>query len=132
MKKIIFVCTHNSGRSQMAEAFARRMGQGRLAAFSAGTEPGADLNPVVAEAMAEIGYDLAGHYTKPLTPDIVEGADRIITMGCGVNASTCPASYLVTDDWGLDDPADQPIEKVRMIRDFIYAKVEALLMELGE
>ncbi|MGB9618965.1 MAG: arsenate reductase ArsC [Armatimonadota bacterium] len=130
MKKVVFVCVHNSGRSQMAEAFAKRLGAGRIEALSAGTEPADGLNPTVVEAMREIGYDMTGHYPKLLTPEMVESADRIITMGCGVDAGVCPASFLPTEDWGLDDPKGQPIEKVRQIRDEIERRVRALVEEM--
>jgi arsenate reductase (thioredoxin) len=130
LKRVLFVCVHNSGRSQMAEAFAKRLGQGRIAAESAGTEPGDKLNPVVVEAMAEIGYDMAGHHPKLMSTEMVESADRIITMGCGVESGTCPALFVEAEDWGLDDPHNQPIEKVREIRDQIRVRVEKLIEEL--
>ncbi len=129
MKKVLFVCVHNSGRSQMAEAFANRLGAGKIAAESAGTEPADSLNPTVVEAMREIGYDMSGHHPKLLTLEMAESADRMITMGCGVDASTCPAAFLPTDDWGLDDPKGQPIEKVREIRDEIERRVKLLVEE---
>ncbi|MDH7602927.1 MAG: arsenate reductase ArsC [Armatimonadota bacterium] len=129
-KKVVFVCVHNSGRSQMAEAFAKRLGAGKIEALSAGTQPAGALNPVVVEAMKEIGYDMSDHHPKLLTLDMVESADRIVTMGCGVDASTCPAAFLPTEDWGLEDPKGQPIEKVRQIRDEIKAKVEELIQDM--
>ncbi len=130
-KKVIFVCVHNSGRSQMAEAFAKRLGAGKIEAQSAGTLPAEDLNPTVVEAMREIGYDMSGHYPKLLTLEMVESADRIVTMGCGVDTEgLCPASLIPTEDWGLEDPKGQPIEKVRLIRDEIKSKVENLIAEI--
>jgi len=131
MKHVIFVCVHNSGRSQMAEAFAKRLGQGKLIAESAGTEPGDALNPTAIAVMEEIGYDMSGHHPKMMTLQMVESADRIITMGCGVDAATCPAEFVPTEDWGLDDPKGQPIEKVREIRDEIKARVEKLVREVA-
>ena len=131
MKKIIFVCVHNSGRSQMAEAFAKRLGAGKIEVQSAGTQPTDRLNPVVVKAMEEIGYDMSGHYPKLLTLEMVNSADRIITMGCGVDAETCPASFLPTEDWGLEDPSGQPLEKVREIRDDIKARVQKLISEIA-
>ena len=128
---MIFVCVHNSGRSQMAEAFAKRLGYGNVAAESAGTEPGCALNPVAVAAMEEVGFDMSGHHPKLLTERMIADADRIITMGCGVDASACPAVFMPTEDWGLDDPKDKPIEKVREIRDEIKARVEKLIDELG-
>ena len=131
LKKVIFVCVHNSGRSQMAEAFARRLGAGKIAAESAGTEPADALNPTVVEAMREIGYDMSGHHPKRLTLGMAESPDRIITMGCGVDAEVCPAAFLPTEDWGLDDPKGRPIESVRQIRDEIERRVRALVEEMG-
>ena len=128
MKKVVFVCIHNSGRSQMAEAFARRFPG--IEAVSAGTEPADGLNPVVVKAMREIGCDMSGHRPKMLTPQMVDGADRIITMGCRVDAGVCPAAFLPTEDWGLEDPKGQPIEKVREIRDRIEKRVQELAGEL--
>lgn len=128
--EVLFVCVHNAGRSQMAEAFLNHYARGRVRGVSAGTEPGADLNPTVVQAMAEVGVDMSGHRPKPLTPEMVERAAMVITMGCGV-AESCPAGFLRIDaDWGLEDPKGQPIEKVREIRDSIRAKVLALLKTL--
>lgn len=108
MKNVIFVCIHNSGRSQMAEAFARKLGEGRITAESAGTEPGGSLNPQAVAAMEEIGFDMSGHYPKVMTPEMVESADKVITMGRGVNldeidhgGALCPAVFVESEDWGL-------------------------------
>ena len=116
----------------MAEAFASRFGEGKVVAESAGTEPAEALNPAVVEAMREIGYDMSGHYPKTMTPEMVDSADRMITMGCGVDAGTCPAVFLPSEDWGLDDPKGQPVEKVRQIRDQIRHRVERLVEELSD
>lgn len=132
MKKVVFVCVHNSGRSQMAEAFAKKLGEGRIVAESAGTQPAEGLNPQAVAAMEEIGYDMSGHRPKVMTVEMVDSADRLITMGCGVDAETCPAAFVPTEDWGLDDPKDQPIEKVREIRDAIEARVRKLIDEMTE
>jgi arsenate reductase len=115
----------------MAEAFAKRLGAGKIEVQSAGTQPTDRLNPVVVKAMEEIGYDMSGHYPKLLTLEMVNSADRIITMGCGVDAETCPASFLPTEDWGLEDPSGQPLEKVREIRDEIKARVQKLISEIA-
>jgi arsenate reductase len=134
MKSILFVCVHNSGRSQMAEAFMNRFAEERnlpLRAVSAGTIAGSALNPVVVEAMKEIGFSMDGMKPKQLTQEMVDGATRVITMGCGVNAEACPARFIVTEDWGLDDPAGQPIEKVREIRDQVRERVERLAENLA-
>ena len=132
MKKVIFVCVHNSGRSQIAEAFANRLGGDVLTAESAGTEPGESLNPTAVHAMNEIGYDMTGHHPKMMTLDMVNSADRIVTMGCGVDAATCPAAFIPTEDWGLEDPKSQPIEKVREIRDEIERRVMLLIAEMDD
>ena len=130
MKNILFVCVHNAGRSQMAEAFVRKLAREKgldLQVASAGTLGGKTLNPVMVEAMAEVGISMEGHSPKLLTAEMVSAADQIITMGCGVDAEACPAKFYVTDDWGLDDPAGQGIEAVRPIRDEIARRSEALL-----
>lgn len=116
----------------MAEAFAKRLGEGRIIAESAGTEPADSLNPAAVKAMEEIGYDMSIHYPKVMTLEMVDSADRMITMGCGVDAEgVCPASFIPTEDWGLADPKNQPIEKVREIRDEIEERVKALVDELS-
>ncbi len=135
MKTILFVCVHNTGRSQMAEAFFNYFAKARglkIRAFSAGTMAGKEINPVVKQVMEEIGISLEGQRPRQLTPQIVTGAARMITMGCGVDASVCPAGIYPTEDWGLEDPAGQPIEKVREIRDQIRTRVEALLDEVKD
>lgn len=133
MKRVIFVCIHNSGRSQMAEAFAKRLGKGVVEAESAGTAPGGELNPQAVEAMEEIGYDMSGHHPKLMTPEMVDSADLVVTMGCGVNpedipdGATCPAVMVRSEDWGLEDPKGKPVERVREIRDEIRLRVEQLV-----
>lgn len=129
--RVLFVCTHNSGRSQMAEAFANRLGRGKISAESAGTEPAAALNPQVVRVMEEIGYDLSGHYPKLLTSVMVGRADRIIGMGCGSEAGTCPVFFLPAEDWKLEDPQGRALDQVRLIRDQIQSKVEALILALA-
>ena len=127
-RRVLFVCVHNSGRSQMAEAFARELSEGRLDAESAGTEPTTGLNPVVVEAMRERGLDISGQRPKLLTPEMAGCADRIFTMGCYADGA-CPAFMLDAEDWALDDPHGQPIERVRAIRDDVEARVVALIAE---
>ena len=130
---VLFVCGHNAGRSQMAEAFLNRMAVDRrlsVRAESAGTQPSDRINPAAAEVMAEVGISLDGQFPKMLTPEMAARADRSITMGCGVDSAACPAAFMVTEDWGLDDPAGQPIERVRQIRDEIQSRVSRLLDEL--
>lgn len=128
--KVLFVCVHNSGRSQMAEALfnfeAKRLGV-EAYAESAGTMGGKDLNPAAVHAVEELGISMDGHFPKVLTQEMVDRADVIISMGCGVNAEACPAKFLLTEDWGLDDPAGQTIEVVRRIRDQVRERVVELL-----
>ena len=128
-QRVLFVCVHNSGRSQMAEAFARELsGGGRLDAESAGTEPTTSLNSAVVEAMRERGLDITGQRPKLLTPEMARRADRIFTMSC-YEAGACPAFMLDAEDWALDDPHGQPIERVRAIRDDVEARIRALIPE---
>lgn len=129
MKKVLFVCVHNAGRSQMAEAFFNQMAKGKAKGFSAGTEPADKVNPVVVKAMREVDMDISRRKPKMLTLKMLEDVDRVVTMGCGVEG-VCPASFVPTEDWQLEDPEDKPIEKVRQIRDGIKAKIETLVKEL--
>ena len=128
--KVLFVCVHNSGRSQMAEAFTRVLSGGAVEAQSAGTLPGSTLNPVVAQAMEERGISLEGQYPKVIDQQMVDEADHAYTMGCAIDEA-CPAVFVPSEDWGLDDPAGQPIETVRRIRDKVEAKVRAMLTGMG-
>lgn len=130
MNKILFVCVHNVGRSQMAEAFFNRMAKGKAKVFSAGTQPADKLNPVVVEVMREVGIDISRRKPKMLTLEMMENANRVITMGCGVEAA-CPASFVPTEDWQLEDPEGKPIEQVRQIRDEVKSRLEKLIKELG-
>jgi protein-tyrosine-phosphatase len=125
MKKVLFICVHNSGRSQMAEAFFNQIAQGKAAAISAGTNPATQINSTVVSVMREVGIDIADSKPKMLTAEMLESADRVITMGCDA-AEACPASFVPTEDWGLDDHEGEPIEKVRQIRDEIETKVDEL------
>ncbi len=133
---ILFVCVHNAGRSQMAEAFLNQIAQERgldAVAQSAGTEPGNRVHPEVVAVMREIGLDLSVNQSKLLTNEMAQEADRIITMGCSVDEGTCPAVFIKgVEDWGLPDPKGQPVEQVRAIRDAIRQRVEALANSLEE
>ena len=132
MKTILFVCIHNSGRSQMAEAFFNQMARGKARAISAGTQPADKVNPVVAQAMKEAGIDISLNKPKALIIEMIEGSDRMITMGCGDDAAgLCPARIVETEDWALDDPKGQPIEKVREIRDEVRRRVTGLIKEIS-
>ena len=125
---VLFVCVHNAGRSQIAAGYLRHLAGDRIEVRSAGSAPGASLNPVAVAAMAEEGIDISDQQPRILTSDTVQASDVVITMGCG---DTCPffpgKQYL---DWELDDPAGQPIEVVRPIRDEIRRRVEQLVGEL--
>src|SRR4030042_6951317 len=128
MKKVVFVCVHNSGRSQMAEAFFEHYAAGKARAFSAGTRPASHVDQTVVKAMREIGIDISSKRLKELTLEILDGADRIITMGCGTEGA-CLATFVPTEDRQLEDPEGKPIEKVREIRDEIESKVKRLIKE---
>lgn len=125
---VLFVCVHNSGRSQMAAGWLKKLAGDRVEIFSAGSEPADQVNPVAVEAMREVGIDISSETPKILTTESVSRADVVITMGCG---DTCPffpgKRYL---DWELTDPAGQSIEVVRAVRDEIKARIETLLSEL--
>ncbi len=129
MKKILFVCVHNSGRSQIAEAFFNNYADGKAEAVSAGTQPASHIDQAVVKAMREIGIDISSKRAKALTSEMLESADKVITMGCGVEG-VCPASFALTEDWQLEDPEGKPIEKVREIRDEIAVKVKRLIKEI--
>ena len=126
---VLFVCVHNAGRSQMAAGLLSHLAGDRIEVRSAGTQPADQINPAAVSAMAEIGIDITAATPKVLTPESVETSDVVITMGCG---DTCPyfpgVSYR---DWKLDDPAGQPVEVVRRIRDEIARLVRALIDELA-
>ena len=130
MKKVLFVCTHNSGRSQMAEAFFDQIAQGRAVAVSAGTQPAPQVNPTTVAAMREIGIEIGDKKPKLLTADMLSNADRVITMGCSIEKA-CPATFVPTEDWQLEDPQGQSIEKVRQIRDEIQDRVAELVGKLS-
>jgi arsenate reductase (thioredoxin) len=113
----------------MAEAFFNQMAKGKLRAYSAGTKPTDKVNPVVVEAMREAGIDISGNKPKAVTMDMVEKADRVITMGCGAEG-VCPATFVETEDWALEDPEGKTIEQVIRIRDEIKDRIVNLLKEL--
>jgi arsenate reductase len=127
--EVLFVCVHNAGRSQMAAGLVTLRSQGRIHVRSAGSAPGDAVNPLVVEAMAEIGIDLADAFPKPLTDDFVRAADVVITMGCGDACPIFPGKRY--EDWVLDDPAEaESLDTVRTIRDEIDARVGRLIAEL--
>lgn len=130
MKRVLFVCVENAGRSQMAEAFARKYGGDKVDALSAGTMPAKEVNPVVIQVMQEKGIDLTASKPKAITRQMVQDADMIIVMGCSAEGF-CPAPLLnKVVDWQIKDPKDKPVEKVREIRDEIESRVRKLISEI--
>ena len=127
--EVLFVCTHNAGRSQMAAALLDHQAAGRVRVTSAGSQPAGQLNPAVVQAMAEIGLDISREFPKPLTTEKVQAADVVITMGCGDVCPIYPGKRY--EDWDLPDPAGLSIDAVRPIRDAIRDRVEILLDELA-
>ncbi len=131
MKKVLFVCVHNSARSQMAEAFFNRLAKGKARAESGGTSPASQVNPVAVQAMREVGIDISKQKPRLLTIEMLEKADRVITMGCGADVeAVCPASFVTTEHWELADPEGKTLEEVRKIRYEIRATIEALAKEI--
>ena len=126
--EVLFVCDQNAGRSQMAAVLTAQLSQGRVHVRSAGSAPGKDLNPAVVEAMAELGLSMTEEFPKPLTDDVVQAADVVVTMGCGDACAIYPGKRY--EDWELTDPAGLSLDEVRGIRDDIRTRVEALLAEL--
>ena len=126
--RVLFVCVENAGRSQIAEAFALELGAD---ASSAGTLPSSAVNPIVVAAMKEKGIDLSRSKPKLLTTEMIEEAELVVTMGCSID-ELCPAPLIARMqqklvDWHLDDPKNQPIDKVRRIRDEIERRVQDML-----
>jgi protein-tyrosine-phosphatase len=128
MPEVLFVCVHNAGRSQMAAALLAWRGADRVHVRSAGSAPASDINPAVVAAMEEIGIDLSQEFPKPLTDEVVRAADVVVTMGCGDACPVHPGTRYL--DWEVADPAGQPIDIVRDIRDEIDQRVQALVTEL--
>lgn len=127
--EVLFVCVHNAGRSQMAAALLDHHARGRVRVRSAGSAPADEINPAVVTVMDELGLDLTKEFPKPLTDDAVSGADVVVTMGCGDACPVYPGKRYL--DWELEDPAGQPVETVRRIRDAIDERVRTLLGEIA-
>ena len=128
--KVLYVCVHNSGRSQMAAAFFRQMADpARADAVSAGTQPGERVHPVVVDVMRESGLDISRNQPQRLTNELVRDATLLITMGCGDECPYVPG--LQRDDWPLPDPKNRPVDEVRQVRDEIRARVMDLLHARG-
>jgi len=126
--RVLFVCLHNAGRSQMSRALFERAAGGRHRAESAGTAPGERVHPEVVEVMAELGLDVSGQLPRKLTREMAERADVVVTMGCGDECPFIPGKRYI--DWDLPDPKGRPIEEVRATRDDIARRVDELLVEL--
>jgi protein-tyrosine-phosphatase len=126
--RVLFVCLHNAGRSQMSAALFERAAAGRHAAASAGTEPAEHVHPEVVDVMREIGIDLAAHDPRLLTRELAEKADVVVTMGCGDQCPYIPGKRYI--DWDLKDPNGQPLSEVRVTRDRIASRVRTLVADL--
>ena len=125
---VLFLCVHNAGRSQMAAGWLRHLAGERVEVFSGGSEPADQVNPAAVAAMAEAGIDIAGEQPQRWTEDHARAADVVITMGCGDVCPVFPGKRY--EDWELTDPAGQPVEFVRNVRDEIRDRVEQLLTSL--
>ncbi|MBF6463561.1 arsenate reductase ArsC [Nocardia puris] len=125
---VLFLCTHNAGRSQMALGFFTQLAGDRAVAWSGGSEPGDEINPAAIAAMAEVGIDITAEFPKPWTEEIIQAADVVITMGCGDACPLYPGRRY--EEWDLDDPAELDITAIRPIRDEIETRVRLLLTEL--
>jgi protein-tyrosine-phosphatase len=128
MARLLFVCLHNAGRSQMSQALFERAADGRHTASSAGTTPADAIHPQVVQVMLEIGIDLAGRTPQKLTRELAEQADVVVTMGCGDECPFIPGKLYI--DWDLPDPKGRPLDEVRAIRDDIRRRVTELVQEL--
>lgn len=125
---VLFLCTHNAGRSQMALGYFARLAGDRAIAYSGGSEPADQINPAAIAAMAEVGIDITGQQPKRWTVEMVEAADVVVTMGCGDACPFIPGRRY--EDWILPDPAGKPVDEVRPVRDEIERRVRQLLGEL--
>jgi arsenate reductase len=126
---VLFVCVHNAGRSQMAAGWLEHLAGDQVEIWSAGSEPADQINPIAVQAMREVGIDISAQQPKILTTDAVSRADVVITMGCGDTCPYFPGKRY--EDWALTDPAGQPLEVVRIVRDEIKARIEVLVNDLA-
>ena len=130
MKKILFVCVENTGRSQMAEGFFRKIAPDGYQGISAGTKPANQINPLAIQVMNEIIMDISQHKSKLISSKMIKNSDIVVNMGC-MDKESCPALFVEEiDDWGIQDPKEKPIDQVRKIRDSIETKVNKLVSEL--
>ena len=128
--KILFVCVENAGRSQMAEAFFKKYSSGKFQAISAGTIPANKVNPIVVQAMKEVGIDLSAETPKSITESTIHESFKTVNMGC-MDKKSCPALFTKDIlDWGIEDPKGRSIEEVRIIRDDIESKVKKFIQKL--
>ncbi len=123
------MCVHNAGRSQMAAGWLRHLAGDGVEVYSGGSEPGTSLNPMAVQAMAEVGIDITSEYPKLWTDEVVRAVDVVVSMGCGDTCPFYPGKRY--EDWDLTDPAGQPIEVVRTVRDEIERRIRGLMEELG-
>ena len=130
MKKILFVCVENAGRSQMAEGFFRKIAPDAYQGISAGTKPVSEINPLAIQAMKEVDIDISDNKSKLVTNEMIEESDSVVNMGC-MNKESCPALFVEEiDDWDVENPKGKSIEDVRRIRDSIELKVKELVSNL--
>jgi arsenate reductase (thioredoxin) len=125
---VLFLCVHNAGRSQMAAGWLRHLAGGEVAVFSGGSDPASEINPTAVAALAEVGIDIGAEAPRPWTPENLAEADVVVTMGCGDACPVIPGKRY--EDWELPDPAGQPIEVVRAVRDDISGRVRQLIASL--
>jgi arsenate reductase (thioredoxin) len=130
MPTVLFLCVHNAGRSQMALGWFNHVAGDAARAYSGGSEPADEINPVAIQAMAEVGIDITQEYPKAWTDEMLQAADVVITMGCGDACPVIPGKRY--EDWPIDDPSGQPLDVVRHIRDDIGQRVRTLVDELQQ
>ena len=130
MKKVLFVCVENAGRSQIAEGFFKKLAPSEYEGISAGTIPVSEINPLVVQAMKEVDIDISDNKSKLVTNEMIEESDSVVNMGC-MDKESCPALFVEEiDDWDIEDPKGKSIEEIRKIRDSIETKVKKLVSEL--
>ena len=130
MKKVLFVCVENAGRSQIAEGFFKKLAPSEYDGISAGTIPISEINPLVVQAMKEVDIDISDNKSKLVTNEMIEESDSVVNMGC-MDKESCPALFVEEiDDWAIEDPKGKSIEAVRRIRDSIELKVKELVSDL--
>ena len=130
MKKVLFACVENAGRSQMAEGFFKKLAPDDCQGISAGTKPISEINPLAIKTMKEVDIDISDNKSKLVTNEMIEESDSVVNMGC-MDKESCPALFVEEiDDWDIEDPKGKSIEEIRRIRDSIETKVKKLVSEL--